>query len=204
MNYEWLGTKDYSEVYQWQKGSLTWPEDKEVVWGVEHPTIITLGKRSKLEEELRFNTNEKIPVTIVDRGGQATLHSPGQLVIYPMISMRSRGWLAKEYVCLLLKITKQSLEQLGCSVKIDSNQSGLFLGEKKICFVGLRLTEGRAYHGLSINVQNDLSLFDKIRSCGVVSRPMTSLYQENFTQYKPQDVFEVWVQNAKSTQLDLL
>lgn len=205
MKYQWLGTQEYQYLYQKQKESLLWKDEEEVIWGLEHPSIITLGRRSKSDVELLGleTLGSRIPFLQVDRGGQATLHSPGQLIIYPLVSLKKRNWKAKEYVCLLLQITKATLIQLGCKVDIDQEESGLFIGEKKIGFVGLRLTGGRSYHGLSINVQNDLSLFNHFRCCGVLSRSITSLHQENFTQYSTQNVFETWIQNAKASKLDL-
>lgn len=199
MEFQWLGLQEFEPIYQWQKESLLWPMNKEIIVGLEHPLIVTLGRRATVAEELS-TMSQALPTIQTDRGGLATLHSPGQLVIYPLVSLDRRGWGPRQYVCQVLKITQQCLLELGVESNIDETQSGLFVNNNKICFLGLRIAEGRVYHGLSLNVCNDLALFNSIRACGVQSRPMTSL-RELGIQLQPSQLFERWQKVANETSL---
>jgi len=242
VKYSWLGLSDYNSIFELQKQSLHWSQDKEEVWGLEHPHVISLGKRSKIENELKSSAYQRqfhsplqssidsqslslsqaqllplpqpshlsksmqpqmppqmspqmspqIPVVKSDRGGLATLHSPGQLIIYPLISIDKRGWGPKNYVCQLLKITEGCLLKLGLHVQCDEDSSGLYINQKKICFIGLRVSDGRVYHGLSLNVSNDLSLFEDISACGWHGRPLTSLKEQGITTLSTKELFSLW------------
>lgn len=197
MEFQWLGLQNYEPLYEKQIESKEWSPDREIVFGLEHPFVITLGRRAKLQEEVCV-VQGGIPIVHTDRGGLATLHSPGQLVIYPLLSITKRGWGPKDYVCQLLRITKTCLQELGIHCHVDETQSGLFVNESKICFIGLRVSEGRVYHGLSLNVNNDLSLFDQIRSCGLQQRPMTSLNALG-VEVSVEDVFTLWKNIAQGS-----
>lgn len=196
MEYYWQGLKDYQLVYGQQKESLSWPTHREEVWGLEHHLVISLGKRSKIEQETS-SWAPTGPVVVSDRGGLATLHSPGQLIVYPLISIAKREWGPRKYVCQLLKITQGCLQNIGFETQVDEKSSGLFMEQKKICFIGIRISGGRVYHGLSLNVSNDLSLFNGISACGVRGRPITSLKEQGACRdLTPQDVFKSWKQYA--------
>lgn len=218
MEYYWQGLKDYQLAYEQQKQSLLWPMQREEVWGLEHPLVISLGKRSKVEQnpqpDSKIETDSKMeqdisnslpshwPIVVSDRGGLATLHSPGQLVIYPLISIARRGWGPRKYVCQLLKITQGCLQQMGFNAHMDEASSGLFIEQKKICFIGLRISNGRVYHGLSLNVSNDLSLFGRISACGVRGRPLTSLIKQGAnSDLTPEVVFQKWKQYALENEM---
>jgi len=139
--------------------------------GLEHQFVITLGRRALVEKEISWS-KEKLQlngaeVVITDRGGLATLHSPGQLVIYPIFSLENYRISVKSYVDLLLKVTQNFLLNLGIESFTQEDQPGLFTKNGKIVFIGLRIRDGICYHGLSINIANDLSLFESIQSCGV-------------------------------------
>lgn len=192
MEYYWQGLQDYQSILDHQKESLSWPPEKEEIWGLEHSLVVSLGKRSNGERE-KFS--HPWPVVQSDRGGMATLHSPGQLVIYPLISIAKRGWGPRHYVCQLLKVTQTSLLELGLRTQIDDLSSGLFIGEKKLCFIGLRVSQGRVYHGLSLNVCNDLNFFDGISACGWKGRPLTSL-KEQGVEITPEELFNLWKKQA--------
>ncbi len=204
MKFQWLGLhQNFESIFQLQKQSLDWPAHQEIVLGLEHSLVVTLGRRARLEEgllQLSLNSSS-IPIVVTDRGGLATLHGPGQLIIYPLISLKLRNWGAREYVCHLLKITQQCFKSLGLETSIDESQSGLFVGVNKICFIGLRISEGRSYHGLSLNVANDLRQFDRIRSCGQNNRPMTSLLEQGIIK-SSEDVFKIWTEIASKTTIN--
>ncbi len=202
-----MGTQPYYKIYEDQKKTIHWSKEREEIWGMEHPTVITLGRRANfLNSTATVESNEyktlfsdhsmpNIPVVHTDRGGLITLHSPGQLIIYPLLSLAKRQWGAKEYVCQLLKITKKCLGHLGIETHWDQAQSGLFHRDEKIVYIGLKISEGRCYHGLSVNVSNNLNLITGITSCGMKGRPTTSLSQNNlFIDTKT--LFNQWVSIA--------
>jgi lipoate-protein ligase B len=196
MKFEWLVLQDFAPIFEKQKQSVSWPHDVEVIWGLEHKSVITLGRRAKRQEEV-FLGASSINVAESDRGGLATVHNPGQLIVYPLISLKQRQWGPREYVCQLLKITKTCLLEFGIEAQIDDGQSGLFARGKKICFIGLRVSEGRAYHGLSLNVANDLNEFGLVRACGVQKRPMTNFVEMGISDVSPKLVFQYWEQVAR-------
>jgi len=162
------------------------------------PTVITLGLRGS-EEDLLLPKSEyekrNIPMISIKRGGQATLHSPGQLVLYPIANIKHNKFKVKDFVHFIEQTTKQTLEQLGVPVHKEEGQAGLFTTKGKIAFFGIHVTEGISQHGLAINVSNDLNLFDLIRSCGVSHRT-----HDKLSHYCPVDIQEVcdlWIKKAK-------
>jgi lipoyl(octanoyl) transferase len=200
VKYQWHGLQDFKSIYEQQQQSVFWSSQREEIWGMEHPLVVSLGKRSQKEEELAAMAHAWTIIQ-TDRGGLATLHSPGQLVIYPLISLAKRQWGPRKYVCQLLKTTQSCLNNLGLMTQIDEESSGLFVGPKKICFVGLRVSGGRVYHGLSLNIANDLSLFDGISACGWKGRPITSFKELGDLTSTPQQVFTLWCRTALEQDL---
>ena len=137
------------------------------ILGLEHPEVITLGIRGDAQSDivLSENPSDNWPVFKIDRGGQATLHSPGQLVIYPIVPLKVLGLGVSQFIDSLLEATRVML--LKYQIKAKKNGSGLYTENGKIAFVGIRIVNGITKHGISINVYNDTELFGKIRSCGV-------------------------------------
>ncbi len=142
--------------------------------GFECPSCITLGLRGKETEDLRDSfqeyQNRGIEIVSIKRGGQATLHSPGQLIIYPIMDLMQWKIRPRNFLNILEKITIDALAKHGLLVKKDEATAGLFTNQGKIAFFGIHISSGVSQHGLAINVKNDLSLFDLIRSCGVSQR----------------------------------
>lgn len=185
-NFQWLGLVNYREAlslqHQYEREVLSGAEDR--VLGLEHPQVITLGKRSRLDPEVPSGQ-----VVWVDRGGEATLHSEGQLVIYPIFNLTDR-WSVREWVELLLTTTEKTLQYFQVETS-RGEHSGLWTAKGKIAFAGIRVRNRVSTHGLSINVANDLSLFGPMKSCGVRQARMDSLalYRQN---PQTREVFEVW------------
>jgi len=145
----------------------------ETILIVEHPNVITLGKRGGV---ILDGNPSDIPIIQTDRGGLATCHNLGQLVIYPIIDIKSRKIGVKRFICILLKTLKNYLLRIyNLEVLISSSQTGLWYQDKKIASIGMRIHKGISYHGISINIYNDLSLFDRIEPCGFSSHSMTNL-----------------------------
>ncbi len=142
--------------------------------GLEHPLIITLGKRAQGRQGILVQ--DGTPVVQVQRGGLATLHSPGQLMIYPVFDLRRLGLGARAWVELLLNTSEQMLAQYGITAQVSTNPAGLFTkAGAKIAFIGVQIRSGISTHGLSINVSNDLKEFERIQSCGLTNLALTSM-----------------------------
>lgn len=210
MEKRWRGLIEYHRASDLQRESharvarTLIPE----ILGLEHPTTITLGHRAQFEKELNFAAShfesENIGIVKTDRGGMATLHSPGQLVIYPIIPLRKFDLRVRDFLCVIEKTTKETLEKFGIVAQGDLNSPGLYTSKGKIAFYGFRIDRGISRHGISINVSNDLSLFQNIKSCGVQSPKLdrTQFYSTSNTQ----DIFNIWaeklIHNLATKSLD--
>ncbi len=173
-------------------------KNQDSIVGFECPTTVTLGLRGgdkdlllSKEEFLRKN----IPIVSIKRGGQATLHSPGQLVLYPVVDIKKNKMRVRDFIVCIENITKEILMDLGIDTHKEEGQAGLFTTKGKIAFFGLHITEGVSQHGLAINVCNDLNLFSYIRSCGTTGRPHDCI-SNYYPQITTKEVFDLWVQKT--------
>lgn len=184
---------DFEQAFQIQRDLWLTAKNKNqiCIMGLEHPTVITLGRRMKSEDLLPAGD---IPVVQSTRGGLATIHSEGQLVIYPVMNLRSHGLGVKEFVCQLLKITQMTLNDYNIESHIDDENVGLYTSQGKIAFCGLEIKEGVSQHGISINIANDLSLFSQIVSCGVTALK-TDRVCNHVTDVTLRDFFQKWILN---------
>lgn len=145
---------------------------------VEHPAVITLGAR-KSENRLRAEetaiTGAGVEVISVGRGGGTTAHNPGQLVFYPVIKLKSLGLGVAEYVRSLEEIGIELLAGFGVQSERRKGLPGLWIGEKKIASIGVQIKKWVTFHGMAINLNNDLCIFDFIVPCGLEGVEMTSV-----------------------------
>lgn len=174
------------------------------ILGLEHKSVITLGKRARESIDLISSRDQLtelgIDVQSSDRGGQATLHAPGQLVVYPILDMAQVQGGVKDLVCGLLKATVRTLKQIGIEgAETNEAGTGVFVKGEKIAYCGLRISEGVSTHGISINICNDLEMFKFIRSCGVSEAKVTSVMSFGVS-ISCREVFEIWFQNYSSQQ----
>jgi lipoyl(octanoyl) transferase len=186
----WLGLIDYREALSLQSHyhqKVCQGHDGYLL-GLEHPAVVTLGKRA--EANLDIEKNCQIPTITIDRGGQATLHSPGQLVIYAVFPLQRRQLEVRDFVCTLQQATIQTLNELGISTFL-SEQPGVFTEEGKIAFIGVRIERGISRHGIAINVTNDLELFSNIRSCGTKMARLSRVSQY-VGQTSTEEIFYIW------------
>jgi len=183
------GLADYREVLRKQhelheKRRLG--EVANTVLIVEHPPVITLGARqnaNKLLVSRKELAARQIDVVDIRRGGGATAHNPGQLVFYPILHLQGLGLGISEYMRELEAIGKELLEQLGVYSQRREGFPGLWVLREnskfqKIASIGVRLSKGVTYHGMAINIQNDLSIFDFVIPCGLDGVEMTSVLKE--------------------------
>lgn len=133
------------------------------LWIVEHPPVYTLGQAGKPEHVLR---DVGIPVVKIDRGGQVTYHGPGQVVIYLLLDLGRLKIKVRELVTAIEQAVIDFLGNHGLSAERRSGAPGVYVGPAKIAALGLKIKNGCSYHGLSLNVDMDLSPFAAINPCG--------------------------------------
>lgn len=169
-----LGLQDYLGVWQaMQQFTLARTrETADELWITEHPPVYTLGLNGKAEHLL--NTGS-IPVIKSDRGGQVTYHGPGQLVVYTLIDIRRINLGVRQLVSLLEQamINALAIHQIDAIARPDA--PGVYVQEKKIGSIGLRIKNHCCYHGLSLNNSLDLSPFNNINTCGYPQLEITKL-----------------------------
>ena len=149
------------------------------LWVVEHPSVYTLGRNGKEEHILR---DSSIPIVKVDRGGQVTYHGPGQLVIYLLIDLHRRKLGIRKFVTLIEDAIIQLLARYNVEAYSDAKAPGVYVDKKKIAALGLRVSKGRTTHGLSLNIDMDLTPFKNINPCGYQGLEITQCVELNITQ----------------------
>ena len=150
-------------------------KDKELLWILEHPLTYTAGIRSNNNEII----DKKIKIINTNRGGKITLHNPGQKIIYFVLNLNKRK---KDIRKLINAIEKSIIEFLWIykiKGKKDKKNIGFWVNKKKIAAIGLRISRWIAYHGFSININNNLNQYLKIIPCGLSNKKITSIYNEN-------------------------
>jgi lipoyl(octanoyl) transferase len=142
------------------------------LWLLEHPPVFTLGQAGKPEHLLR---DIGVPVVKIDRGGQITYHGPGQLVVYLLLDLGRRRLKVRELVTLMEQAVIDLLAEYRIAGERVARAPGVYVGGEKIAALGLRVRNGCCYHGLSINVDMDLSPFAAINPCGYSGLQVTQL-----------------------------
>jgi lipoyl(octanoyl) transferase len=185
---QWLGMTQYQHTLAVQQEWVAFVTSSEMtvkILGCEHNAVVTLGIRSNNLQDVKSG---QLPVIEVGRGGHATLHSPGQLVVYPIINLRALGISVRDWICVLQKSTKDLLLQNSVSAESPGHDPGLYTSSGKIAFFGIQVQRGVSLHGVSINLSNDLSLFSQIRSCGVEHEKFDSL-KNHGVEKTPESLF---------------
>jgi lipoyl(octanoyl) transferase len=160
---------------------------------VEHPPVITLGARQSFNKLLvgREELEKKhIDVVEIRRGGGTTAHNPGQLVLYPIMNLQTLKLGISEYVRKLEAIGAELLEGLGVDSTTRKGLPGLWIDKRKIASVGVRVSKFVTYHGMAINIQNELGIFDFIKPCGLEDVEMTSVLKETGKRHSMNHVKE--------------
>lgn len=177
---EYLPTWQAMRDFTGQRG----PGTEDEIWIVEHPPVFTLGQAGRREHLL---VPSAISVVQTDRGGQITYHGPGQVVAYPLIDLRRLGIFVKELVFRIEQCVIQTLEAFGADGRRVRGAPGVFVpwehaprtgefaGLAKIAALGIKVTRGRSYHGVALNVAMDLTPFALINPCGYAGLPTIDL-----------------------------
>ena len=190
------GLADYREVLQRQHELCDKRRRSEIpdtILITEHPPVITLGARqsaNKLQVSRDSIAQQGIDVVDIRRGGGTTAHNPGQLVFYPILNLQDLGLGISEYIRELEAVGIELLEEFGIRSARRKGMPGLWVGTKKIGSVGVRVSKFITYHGMAINIQNDLSIFDSITPCGLDGVEMTSVLKETGEHYSMSQVKE--------------
>jgi lipoyl(octanoyl) transferase len=144
------------------------------IWLVEHHPVFTQGQAGKAEHLLMPGD---IPVAQSDRGGQVTYHGLGQQVMYVLIDVKRRKMGVRELVTALEETVIATLADYDVSARARADAPGVYVGDDKICSLGLRIRKGCSFHGLALNVAMDLAPFLRINPCGYAGMQMTQLSQ---------------------------
>lgn len=169
---KWLGQQDYQacfEIMQRFTRDRT-EETPDEVWLLYHNPVFTQGQNGKPEHVLNPG---QIPIIQTDRGGQVTYHGPGQLMMYTLIDIKRKQLTIRDFVTALEEVVIELLAEYNIAANSKREAPGVYVNEKKICSIGLRVKQGRAYHGIAFNVDMDLSPFARINPCGFQQLEMT-------------------------------
>ena len=160
-----LGEQAYEDTYEQMRSIVRAQSFKDQIWLLEHPSVFTLGTAADPSNVL--NPGD-IPVIQTDRGGEVTFHGPGQLVIYFLLDIKSKKIGPKIMVANLQLIIQKVLRHYSIESSFIEGAPGVYVENKKIASIGLRFSGGRSYHGISINVDMNLTPFSLINPCGYV------------------------------------
>ena len=172
-----LGLVEYSPIWEAMRDftARRGAQTPDELWMLQHPPVYTLGRAGRPEDLLRKNA---IPLVKTDRGGQITYHGPGQIVAYVLLDMRRRGLSAKALVWRLEQAVIDLLAEYGVAGERREKAPGVYVAGAKIAALGLKIKNTGSYHGLSFNVDMDLSPFDAINPCGYPGLRITQALDE--------------------------
>lgn len=169
-----LGRRDYGLVFDAMRAftEARTAATSDELWAVEHPPVFTQGMAGKAEH---VRAPGDIPVVQADRGGQVTYHGPGQVVVYCLLDVRRLGLGVRALVTALERSVIDLLAAHGVAARARPDAPGVYVGDAKVAALGLRIRQGRSYHGLSLNVAMDLEPFARINPCGYPGLRVTQL-----------------------------
>ena len=177
-----LGTVEYQLALDLQRSlvqKVSEGKQPHTLLLLEHPPVYTKGRLSRFDHLLlsaKGLEDKGIRVYETDRGGQITFHGPGQLVAYPVVDLRPWGGPLK-YVRTLERVIIDTLGDFQIAAGLVQGLTGVWTDDAKVAAIGVKISRGVAYHGLSINVNTDLSYYDHIVPCGIDDRSVTSMAQ---------------------------
>jgi lipoyl(octanoyl) transferase len=175
------GRMPYLEAWERQLAladAIARGDHADTLVSVEHPPTVTLGRHAPeadvlADAEARHQAG--IAVVRSDRGGRATYHGPGQVVLYPIVAIERRGLGIKQWVVALQNALAEVVASYGLAPDCRAGSPGVWVGGAKVASIGIRVVRGVSYHGVSLNVGLDVSGFDYIVPCGAAGERITSL-----------------------------
>ncbi len=199
--YSDLGLIDYRKAWDLQKDIFAKRLKNEVYdtfFLLEHPNTYTLGKvadKKNLISSKDFLIEHNINVLEIDRGGDITYHGPGQIVGYPIIDLKNWRKDTHLYLRLLEEVIIKTCNDFGLKAGRKKGLTGVWIKERKICAIGIKINRWITMHGFAFNVNTDLSLFKGIIPCGIKDKEVTSLAEELNKKFDIQEVKEVLKNN---------
>ena len=163
LTFKSLGLVNYHETLELMQSHVKSDDFRNEIWLLEHNPVFTLGTAANKDHIL---DSKEIPVVKSDRGGEVTYHGPGQLVVYFMLDVKNLDFNPNKLVTSIQHFVKNLLLDLSIRSNFIDGAPGVYVDKKKIASIGLRISNGKSYHGLSINFDMDLSPFKQINPCG--------------------------------------
>jgi len=179
-----LETIDYKEAWDLQKEILQIRAENKIsdfLFLLEHPHTYTLGKiadKKNLIGSSQYLSANKISVYEIDRGGDITYHGPGQIVGYPIIDLNDWKKDTHKYLRALEEVIIRTCERFGLQASRDKKYTGVWIEDRKIAAIGIKISRWITMHGFAFNINTDLSLFAGIIPCGINDKKVTSLEKE--------------------------
>ena len=176
LTFKSLGIVNYHETLDLMKSHIQQADFNNEIWLLEHPPIFTLGTAA---DQNHILDAKDIPVVQSDRGGEVTYHGPGQLVIYFLLDVKKLNFGPKKLVSTIQEFVRNLLADLSIDCNFVEGAPGVYVDKKKIASIGLRISKGKSYHGISINFDMDLSPFKQINPCGYEDLEVTQIKDLN-------------------------
>ena len=176
LTFKSLGIVNYHETLDLMKSHIQQADFNNEIWLLEHPPIFTLGTAA---DQNHILDAKDIPVVQSDRGGEVTYHGPGQLVIYFLLDVKKLNFGPKKLVSTIQEFVRNLLADLSIDCNFVEGAPGVYVNQKKIASIGLRISKGKSYHGISINFDMDLSPFKQINPCGYEGLEVTQIKHLN-------------------------
>ena len=176
LTFKSLGVVNYHETLDLMKSHIQSENFTNEIWLLEHPPIFTLGTAADRSHILNA---KEIPVVQSDRGGEVTYHGPGKLVIYFLLDIKKLDFSPKKLVLTIQNFVKDLLKQVSIDCNFVEGAPGVYVDKKKIASIGLRISKGKTYHGISLNFDMDLSPFKQINPCGYEGLEVTQIKDLN-------------------------
>ena len=176
--------------------SLKKQKGEDLLWILEHPLTFTGGIRSKKNEIL----DKKIKLIKTNRGGKITLHNPGQKIIYFVLNLNNKKKDVRNLVKQIETSIIEFLKVYNIKSHADKKNIGIWVKDKKIAAIGIRVSRWIAYHGCAINVDNNLTHYKKIMPCGLDNKKITSIVQESKTKLGniEKELKNIFIKNLKN------
>lgn len=204
LNYINVDLIDYQQAWDLQKITLEKRKNNEiddVLYLLEHPNTYTLGKitdKKNLISSEEFLKENKIQVYEIDRGGDITYHGPGQIVGYPIIDLKSWKKDTHKYLRALEEVLILTCNEYGINAMRNPAYTGVWIDNRKIAAIGIKISHWITMHGFAFNVNTDLNLFNGIIPCGIVDKEVTSLQKELKREINIDEVKEKIVENFRN------
>jgi lipoyl(octanoyl) transferase len=172
LEFKSFGIIDYKKSLLAMQSHIKNEEFNNEIWFLQHHPVYTLGTAA---DKLHILNSGNIPVIQTDRGGEVTYHGPGQLVIYFLLDIKLLNIGPKSLVKIIENFIQKTLTEVSIESHLVKGAPGVFVQNKKIASIGLRISNNKTYHGISINVDMDTEPFDNINPCGYADLKVTQI-----------------------------